>query len=117
MSQVQSNISRSPFSSDDESTNYDLGILLNQLPTAAILIDTEGVIIAANSKFYQVSNYSSSDSIGRYLGDIFNKTNLEEILYWPGNHLLLNRYRKESLPVRIKPIKLFGANPKHIIIF
>jgi two-component system, NtrC family, sensor histidine kinase AtoS len=116
MSQVQSNISRSPFSSNDESTNYDLGILLNLLPSAAILIDTEGLIIAANNKFYNVSNYSDPDLLGKYLGDIFNKTNLEEILYWQGNNLLLNCFRKESLPVRIKPIKLFGANPKHIVI-
>ncbi len=117
MSQIQSNISRSPFSSIDESANYDLGILLNLLPSASILIDSEGVIIVANSKFFQISNYSETDLIGKYLGDIFNNPNLEEILYGSGNNLLLNRFRKEAIPVQLKPTKLYGANPKHIIIF
>ena len=71
MSQVQSNLSRSPLSSDDVSTNYELGILLNLLPTAALLVDKEGIITKANSKFFQVSNYSDIDLIGKYIGELF----------------------------------------------
>ena len=51
------------------------------------------------------------------MGSCLNITSLEDILLESGNILLLNRYRKESLPVRVNPIQLNGANPKHVLVF